>query len=75
MKTCGKCKCFSKTNGDCDADDYPDGGDWGWCFAPTPMVIEDVGNREVDVNQKAKHCKCYGKKKKTKILLLGQIYD
>ena len=63
-KTCGKCKWFSKTDGDMDANEYPDGGDWGFCHAPVPMSVEDVGGGTVDANQRAKDCDTYKKRRK-----------
>jgi hypothetical protein len=63
MKTCGKCKWFSYTWGDIDAKDYPDGGDFGYCLCPLPISVDDIGNSEVYVDDKASDCYFYKKKK------------
>ena len=60
-KTCGSCKYFSYIDGDMDARDYPDGGNWGYCYAPVPQYVHDVSNGTVKYDSKAKNCGTYKK--------------
>jgi hypothetical protein len=56
-KTCGNCKWYEPEDDDTGVL-Y-----WGHCTAPIPMVVEDVGNMEVDENDKANACPTFKNKK------------
>lgn len=69
-KICGNCKYFAfddeLSDDEIIALDNNPYEEWGFCFGPVPMSVEDVGHGEVEFNQKAKECPTFKKRKDKK---------